>query len=145
MAETQLEMTTQDELLEAFVLQNEERLEGLVEAARMRGSGEGPRFPTTLNIGGEVVTIKDRTPEEKERIAVEAVNARSEKYAADTFRFAKVRLGMLNEVEALDFIRALPSDADREIYLRAERAGQARQVIFDAFGNPPDDLEPYEE
>ena len=121
---------TAEEVLEDLVLQQEESLE------------EGARFPVLLNFGtNEEPDIReigpDQSDEVKARIASEAVSRRAESYADETYRYAKFKLSKLNDVEAVDAIREL-SPGDRDIWLRAEFDGQARDDIFAVFGLPPD-------
>lgn len=123
-------VTTPDDLLEAQVIMHEESLE-----ASTRGSGEGKRYPVTVNIDGKIVEIVDQPEEVKFATATEAVNKRAEKYAEETFRVAKFKLENMTAVEAVDHIAPL-SPGDKEIYLRAEKAGKGRKEIFEVFGNP---------
>lgn len=122
--------TTPDDMLEAAVLIQEERLESLA------GKGEeGPKFRATLNINGEIVEIVDQPDEEKFATATKAVNKRAEQYEEETFRVAKFKLSKMDEVEAVDHIASLAA-GDKEIYLRAEAAGKNRKAIFEVFGKP---------
>lgn len=128
--------TTADDMLEASVLMNEDRLED--EALRAgRGSSEGKRWPVKLRIGGKLVEVVDQSEEDKAKIATQSVKKRVEVYDEETEKYAKYKLENMSEVEAIDFIRELPP-GDRQIYLKAEKARRdhGRDAIFAIFGQP---------
>jgi hypothetical protein len=91
------EGTTADDMLEALVLQNEEKLDAIAEAYKAKGSPEGPKHPVTIRqTDGTVETIVDRSDAEKAQISVEAVNRRADDYnqpAGDEFIEAKPKKG----------------------------------------------------
>lgn len=122
--------TTPDDMLEAAVLMQEQKLDSMVKPGE-----EGPRSRATLSIHGEIVEIVDQPDEAKFATATAAVNKRAEEYEEETFRVAEYKLGKLSEVEAVDHIAEL-APGDKDIYLRAEKKGKNRKAIFEVFGNP---------
>lgn len=132
--------TTPEDMLEAAVLMQEDKLEDdAIRYAQNKGASEGRRWPVKINVGTnekpKLVTVVDRTPEEKAAIATESVKHRVAKHNEETMKYAQFKLGNLNEVEAVDFIRDLPP-GDRQLYLKVENEGQKRKAIFDIFGKP---------
>lgn len=123
-------MPSAEDVLEDQILQAEDSLD------------EGARYPMMLNFGTvQEPDIRpvgaDTTDEEKQAVATESVRKRAMNYDAETYRYASFRLSKMNEVEAVDAIREL-TPGDRDIWLRAEFEGQARDDIFTVFGLPPE-------
>ena len=134
------EQTTAEDMLEATVMQNEERLEELAKKPHNTGTSEDARFPVQLNIGTDkepkLITVTDTPDSEKARTAQIAVQVRAAKSEAETRRYATFKLHQLNDVEAVDFIRS-QVEGERDLYLEAEREGKNREAIFAVCGVPP--------